>query len=271
MIYGNRAGKRPLKRLNMYAGRTTSYSVRDLLRLKRFMLQSYSKRQSSRFLNKKHNYYDVLGVESKATASDIKSAYYDLSLAYHPDRNQSEDAKQKYQLINEAYEVLGSYDSRKTYDRSVYSGKKFERPADRTPNQQDPYEKNTRSESDYNSGPDVNEDYTQFFKRRQRDQQSGKPHLKRAYVSPSEDITNYDYDHSRATYDAMRKSKEVQEKIMYREEMKRGEKMAAENASFLFFFLAIALLIAMAGSSSFVPQKMIDSRKETSTNDEKKS
>lgn len=62
------------------------------------------------------SYYEILGVSPDATETDIKKAYRTLSLKYHPDRNPSEDAKEKIQKINEAYETLGDPALRKQYD-----------------------------------------------------------------------------------------------------------------------------------------------------------
>jgi len=62
------------------------------------------------------SYYDILGVSPDANEADIKKAYRTLSLKYHPDRNPSEDAKEKIQKINEAYETLGDPALRKQYD-----------------------------------------------------------------------------------------------------------------------------------------------------------
>lgn len=62
------------------------------------------------------SYYDILGISNDATEADIKKAYRALTLKYHPDRNQSEEAKEKIQKINEAYETLGDPALRKQYD-----------------------------------------------------------------------------------------------------------------------------------------------------------
>ncbi len=64
------------------------------------------------------NYYAVLDVALQATQEDIKKAYRKLALQYHPDRNQGDrQAEQKIRKINEAYEILGDPQARKTYDR----------------------------------------------------------------------------------------------------------------------------------------------------------
>jgi molecular chaperone DnaJ len=53
-----------------------------------------------------NKYYEILGLEPNATQDDIKKAWKKKSMEWHPDRNQSEEAKEKMQEINEAYEIL---------------------------------------------------------------------------------------------------------------------------------------------------------------------
>jgi DnaJ family protein B protein 4 len=69
------------------------------------------------------NFYDVLGVSQDASESEIKKAYRNLSLKYHPDRNPSEEAKTKIQQINEAYENLGDAEKREQYNNELRYGK----------------------------------------------------------------------------------------------------------------------------------------------------
>ena len=65
----------------------------------------------------KKNYYDVLGVDKKATPEQIKSAYRKLAMKYHPDRNQgNEEAAEKFKEINEAHETLSDQQKRAAYD-----------------------------------------------------------------------------------------------------------------------------------------------------------
>ncbi|XP_046386344.1 dnaJ homolog subfamily C member 30, mitochondrial [Ischnura elegans] len=65
------------------------------------------------------SHYDVLGLTPKATHSDIKAAYYKLSMVYHPDKNKGVDASATFRDITAAYEVLGNYKLRKLYDRGL--------------------------------------------------------------------------------------------------------------------------------------------------------
>lgn len=65
----------------------------------------------------KRDYYEVLGVEKTASASDIKSAYRKMALKYHPDRNKAKDAEAKFKEINEAYQVLSDAEKKKAYDQ----------------------------------------------------------------------------------------------------------------------------------------------------------
>lgn len=62
------------------------------------------------------NYYEVLGVSKDANETEIKKAYRQLSLKYHPDRNSSEEAKDRIQQVNQAYEILSDEAARQNYD-----------------------------------------------------------------------------------------------------------------------------------------------------------
>jgi len=67
-------------------------------------------------MSEKENLYSVLGVNENATRDEIKKAYRGLSLKYHPDRNPSPDATEKFKIINEAYEILGDEQKRRQYE-----------------------------------------------------------------------------------------------------------------------------------------------------------
>ena len=62
--------------------------------------------------------YEVLGVDRKASAADIKSAFRRLAKKLHPDANKNDpNAASRFAEINAAYEILGADDKRKAYDR----------------------------------------------------------------------------------------------------------------------------------------------------------
>lgn len=64
------------------------------------------------------DYYKILGLDKNATEKQIKSAYRKLARKYHPDLNPNDEgAKQKFQQVNEANEVLSDPEKRKKYDQ----------------------------------------------------------------------------------------------------------------------------------------------------------
>lgn len=63
------------------------------------------------------DYYKTLGVDSKASAEEIKKAYRKLARAHHPDRNPGDEkAEARFKEISQAYDVLGDPEKRKQYD-----------------------------------------------------------------------------------------------------------------------------------------------------------
>jgi len=71
---------------------------------------------------KETEYYDALGVAPDATESKIKKAYYMSARKWHPDKNDSEEAKHKFQAVGEAYQVLSDKKLRNTYDAKGKDG-----------------------------------------------------------------------------------------------------------------------------------------------------
>lgn len=69
----------------------------------------------------KKDYYKILGVSRGANEKEIKKAYRDQALIWHPDKHKGEEDKEKaevkFQLVAEAYEVLSDKDKRSKYDR----------------------------------------------------------------------------------------------------------------------------------------------------------
>lgn len=65
----------------------------------------------------KRDYYDILGVSKNATSDELKRAYRKQALEWHPDRNKSKEAEQKFKEVNEAYEVLSDSQKKAAYDQ----------------------------------------------------------------------------------------------------------------------------------------------------------
>jgi molecular chaperone DnaJ len=70
----------------------------------------------------KADYYEVLGVSRNATVEEVKKAFRRLAFQYHPDRNKSAGAEERFKEINEAYEVLSDSEKRAAYDRFGHVG-----------------------------------------------------------------------------------------------------------------------------------------------------
>lgn len=70
------------------------------------------------------DYYSILGVDRSSTLSDIKKAYRKLAVVWHPDKNKSPEAPDKFKQISEAYSVLSDPKKRDIYDRFGIDGLK---------------------------------------------------------------------------------------------------------------------------------------------------
>jgi curved DNA-binding protein len=74
------------------------------------------------------DYYKILGVDRNADDKDIKRAYRQLALKYHPDKNPGDkQAEERFKEINEAYEVLGDPEKRRKYNQLGESYRAWER------------------------------------------------------------------------------------------------------------------------------------------------
>jgi molecular chaperone DnaJ len=71
----------------------------------------------------KKDYYEVLGLSRQATAEEIKKAYRQAALKYHPDRNPgNKEAEEKFKEAAEAYSILIDPEKRAIYDRYGHQG-----------------------------------------------------------------------------------------------------------------------------------------------------
>ncbi|KAL4255585.1 hypothetical protein AB1N83_013937 [Pleurotus pulmonarius] len=62
-------------------------------------------------------YYNLLGVTANASGAELKQAYKTQAMKYHPDKNPSADAEEKFKAIGAAYHVLSNPHLRAAYDR----------------------------------------------------------------------------------------------------------------------------------------------------------
>ena len=74
-------------------------------------------------MSQKRDYYEVLGVDKKATADEIKKAYRKLAIKYHPDKNPGDkEAEEKFKEAAEAYSVLSDETKRQQYAQFGHDG-----------------------------------------------------------------------------------------------------------------------------------------------------
>ncbi len=115
--------------------RTINYKKRKYIKsykkrkYKKSYKKSYKKRKYKSYKKKiltggavdiEDNYYNVLGVNKGAKGDEIKKAYKQLARKWHPDKNPDNqtEAKDKFQQITQAYEVLSDSEKRDIYDRN---------------------------------------------------------------------------------------------------------------------------------------------------------
>jgi molecular chaperone DnaJ len=99
------------------------------------------------------DYYEIMGLTSKATSDDIKKAYRELAKKYHPDINRSSTSEELFKLISEAYEVLSDDTKRTQYD--LY--RKFEIEPDKEEEPEKPAPKKSDSPANVSEAPKYRE------------------------------------------------------------------------------------------------------------------
>lgn len=70
------------------------------------------------------DYYKILGITKTAKDDEIKKAYRKMALRYHPDKNKTIGAEEKFKEVAEAYEVLSDKKKRDVYDKYGEEGLK---------------------------------------------------------------------------------------------------------------------------------------------------
>ncbi len=68
------------------------------------------------------DYYETLGVDRGANEEEIRRAFRRKAMEFHPDRNRTPGAEDKFKEINEAYQVLSDQEKRTRYDRFGHAG-----------------------------------------------------------------------------------------------------------------------------------------------------
>ena len=74
------------------------------------------------------NYYQILNIKKNSSQDEIKKAYRQAAIFWHPDKNKSSNAHEKFVQISEAYEILSNVEKRQLYDK-IYS-EYFDRKSD---------------------------------------------------------------------------------------------------------------------------------------------
>ncbi|KKU31998.1 MAG: Chaperone protein DnaJ [candidate division WWE3 bacterium GW2011_GWA1_46_21] len=79
-------------------------------------------------MQNKRDYYEILGISKSASQDEVKNAYRNLARKHHPDMAAPTDkaeAERRFKEINEAYQVLGDAQKRKSYDQFGHAGAGF--------------------------------------------------------------------------------------------------------------------------------------------------
>ncbi|CAH0546740.1 unnamed protein product [Brassicogethes aeneus] len=158
------------------------------------------------------DYYNILGIPRNASDDEIKKAYRKLAMKYHPDKNKSANAEEKFKEVAEAYEVLSDKKKRDVYDKhgeeglkghagQNFSGENFTYTFHGDPRATfaqffgtaNPFERMFRFESGFGSDSDEDPFKSIFFKHNGGRSKSGSPRkqnppVERELFVPLEDI-----------------------------------------------------------------------------------
>ena len=74
------------------------------------------------------DYYKILGITKDSNQIQIRKAFRELALQYHPDKNKnSEESKERFMEIVQAYEILSDVKARERYDFNTVNEKRFQK------------------------------------------------------------------------------------------------------------------------------------------------
>jgi len=104
------------------------------------------------------DYYSILNIKPTASKDEIKKAFKIEALKWHPDKNNSPDATERMQLINEAYLILKDDEARERYDKQYFKFKETN------------YEKQSENQwYDYSSNDEILNDWIKKAKKQAKE------------------------------------------------------------------------------------------------------
>jgi DnaJ-class molecular chaperone len=71
--------------------------------------------QCKKIIEKK-DYYDILGLDKKATEDEIRKSYKKMAIKFHPDKNNSKHAADAFKKVSHAFSVLSNKEKKQNYD-----------------------------------------------------------------------------------------------------------------------------------------------------------
>jgi len=109
-----------------------------------------------------NTYYEILGISENASAEEIKKAFRELALKWHPDRNPTPGAKEKFIEIYTAYATLIDPDKKKEYDQYLRSYRSDYKGYEQYTKYKQ-YEQTIRKQARYYANIDFNTFIKEFF------------------------------------------------------------------------------------------------------------
>jgi len=156
------------------------------------------------------SYYDSLGLTPKASKGDIKRAYYEKSMVFHPDKG--EGTAEKFKEISTAYEVLGNNKLRKMYDKGLLPVGAAGYAEAKEKSKSQPDEPEVKKAQDRRKPPSYYDDINASFSESNRN--------KKTYTGKT---PQYDFDAWTEAHYAGTFSRQAAEKVQYEQNRKNKE------------------------------------------------